>query len=124
MEVIHGRNLILSQNGNAIAGAKSCRLQISSEEIEKASSTQQLWTERIAGRRNWSVACDHLLPKTGTPMKTAAAMVGTFVTLTLTTALSGDTLTGNALVKSWDVSGAIGTLAVGSFQFTGNGAIG
>lgn len=126
--VIHGRNLIIKMaTGNetptAIAGAKSCRIQVNSEDIETASSSQQVWREFIAGRKDWVVSCDHLLPKTGTPLKSSAAMVGATVTLSMQTDMTGDTLSGSAIVKTWEASGAVGTLAVGSFQFRGSGPL-
>ena len=74
MDAILGKNLIVSVNGTAIAGAKSCRLQISGENIERASATNATWREFIAGRKTWTVACDHLLPRTGTPLRSSAAM--------------------------------------------------
>ena len=120
---IHGRNLIIKVNGTAIAGAKSCEINIDGEEIETASPTQGTWREFIAGRKGWSVSCGHLLPATGTPLKSSAAMVNTVVTLTVETGLTGDTLTGQAIVKTWKASGAIGNLAQGSFQFKGTGAL-
>ena len=121
MDAILGKNLIVSVNGTAIAGSKSCRLQISGENIERASATNATWREFIAGRKTWTVACDHLLPRTGTPLRSSAAMVNTVVTLTV--AVGQDTLSGSALVKTWEVSGAVGTLAVGSFQFQGSGPL-
>lgn len=121
MEAILGKNLIVSVNGTAIAGAKSCRLQISGENIERASTTDATWREFIAGRKTWTVACDHLLPRTGTPLRSSAAMVNTVVTLTV--GVEQDVLSGSALVKTWEVSGAVGTLAVGSFQFQGSGPL-
>lgn len=121
MEAILGKNLIVSVNGTAIAGAKSCRLQISGENIERASTTNADWREFIAGRKTWTVACDHLLPKTGTPLRSSAAMVNTVVTLTV--GVEQDTLSGSAIVRTWEVSGAVGTLAVGSFQFQGSGPL-
>lgn len=121
MDAILGKNLIVSVNGTAIAGAKSCRLQISGENIERASATNATWREYIAGRKTWTVACDHLLPRTGTPLRSSAAMVNTVVTLTV--GVEQDVLSGSALVKTWEVSGAVGTLAVGSFQFQGSGPL-
>ena len=124
MDAILGKNLIVSVGGTAIAGAKSCRLQISGENIERASATDATdatWREFIAGRKTWTVACDHLLPRTGTPLRSSAAMVNTVVTLTV--GVGQDTLSGSALVKTWEVSGAVGTLAVGSFQFQGSGPL-
>ena len=110
-------------DGVAIAGARSCDINISGEEIEVASATQNRWREFIAGREEWAVACGHLIPASGTPLKSSAEMVNTFVTLRLESGLEDDVLTGRALVKSWRVTGTIGNLAQGTFSFRGSGAL-
>jgi len=37
--------------------------------------------------------------------------------------LTGDTLTGQAIVEIWKASGTVGNLATGTFQFNGKGAL-
>ena len=123
MAVIHGRNLIIRVGGTAIAGAKSCEINVDGEQIETASPSKGTWRTFIAGRKEWSVSCGFLIPASGTPLKSEAAMVNTTVTLTVQSGLSGDTLTGSAIVKAWKASGTIGNLSQGSFQFRGNGAL-
>lgn len=123
MEVIHGRNLIIRVDGTAIAGAKSCEINVDGEQIETASPSKGTWRTFLAGRKEWSVSCGFLIPASGTPLKSEAAMVNTTVTLTVQSGLSGDTLTGEAIVKAWKASGTIGNLSQGSFQFRGNGAL-
>lgn len=123
MAVIHGRNLIIKMNGTAIAGAKSCEINIQCDDIEIASASQGSWRDFIAGRKEWSVSCGHLIPASGTPLKTNAAMIGTTVTLSMQTGMSGDTLSGRAIVKQWKVSGTLGNLSTGSFTFRGKDAL-
>ena len=123
MAFLHGKNLIVMADGEAIAGARSCDINISGEEIEVASATQSRWKEFIAGREEWSVSCSHLIPASGTPLKSSASMVNTFVTLRVESGLTGDVLTGRALVKSWRATGTIGNLAQGTFSFRGTGAL-
>ena len=48
--MIHGRNLNIKVNGTAIAGARSCDINISGEEIEIASATQSKWREFLTVR--------------------------------------------------------------------------
>lgn len=123
MAVIHGRNLIIMVGGTAIAGAKSCEINVDGEQIETASASTGTWRTFLAGRKEWSVSCGFLIPASGTPLKSEVAMVNTTVTLTVQSGLSGDTLTGSAIVKAWKASGTIGNLSQGSFQFRGNGAL-
>ena len=121
--VVHGKKLIITVGGSAIAGAKSCEINIQCDDIEVASATQGKWREFLAGRKDWSVTCGHLLPASGTPLKSSAAMVGTKVVLSIQTDMTGDVLTGSAIVKSWRASGAVGSLATGAFSFRGSGAL-
>lgn len=109
--------------GTAIAGAKSCEIVIQDEEMEVSSATQGEWREFISSIKDWSASCGHLLPASGTPMKSAAAMIGQKVTITFQTDMTGDTLTGQAIVKQWKTAGAVGNLATGTYQFRGSGAL-
>lgn len=124
MAVIHGKNLIIKVDGTAIAGAKSCEISVDGEQIETASPDTGTWRTFLAGRKEWSVTCGHLIPASGTPLKTEAGMVNTTVTLTIQSDMNGDTMTGQAIVKTWNASGSVGNLAQGSFKFLGNGALG
>ncbi len=121
--MIHGRNLIVKVGGTAIAGAKSCEIIIKGDQIETASPTTGEWRDFIAGRKEWSVTCGHLIPASDTPLRSRAQMVNTTVTITVTSGISGDTLTGTAIVKEWQASGTVGNLAQGTFRFLGSGAL-
>lgn len=121
--MIHGRNLIIKVNGTAIAGARSCDINISGEEIEVASATQGKWREFITGREEWSVTCNHLLPASGTPLRSSAEMVNTTVTIRMESGRYGDVLTGRAIVKSWRTTGTLGNLAQGTFSLRGSGLL-
>lgn len=123
MEVIHGRKLIIKVNGTAIAGARSCDINISGEEIEVANTTKDKWRVFITGREEWSVTCNHLLPASGTPLRSSAAMVNTTVTIRMESGRSGDVLAGQAIVKSWRTTGTLGNLAQGTFSFRGSGPL-
>ena len=59
--VIHGRDLIVTANGMAIAAAKSCELQVSCDDIEISSPNSGQWREFIADRKEWSVTTNHLV---------------------------------------------------------------
>lgn len=121
--VIHGKKIIVKVGGTAIAGAKSCEISIKGDQIETASPTTGEWRDFIAGRKEWSVTCGHLIPASGTPLKSNAAMVNTVVTLIIETDMTGDTLTGQAIVETWKASGTVGNLATGTFQFRGKGVL-
>ena len=116
-DIIHGRNLIVSVGGTAIAAAKSCDLEIDAETIETSDPNQGVFKTYLAGRKSWKVSCGCLLLAIGSN----AAMVGDTVSLTF--GVNGDTMTGDAIVTSWKCSGAWGNLANGTFQFQGSGAL-
>lgn len=59
--VLHGRDLIVTANGMAIAAAKSCELQVSCDDIEISSPTSGQWREFIADRKEWAVTTNHLV---------------------------------------------------------------
>ena len=121
--MIHGRNLIIKVNGTAIAGARSCAINISGEEIEVANTTKDNWRVFITGREEWSVTCNHLLPASGTPLRSSKNMVNTTVTIRMESGRYGDVLTGQAIVKSWRTTGTLGNLAQGTFSFRGSGPL-
>lgn len=121
--MIHGRNLIIKVNGTAIAGARSCDINISGEEIEVANTTKDKWRVFITGREEWSVTCNHLLPASGTPLRSSKNMVNTTVTIRMESGRYGDVLTGQAIVKSWRSTGTLGNLAQGTFSFRGSGPL-
>lgn len=75
--ILHGRNLIITAGGAAIAAAKSCSIDVDAEIIKVASPSDGQWEHSIPGRKSWSVATNHLL----TDITEAAEMVGTMVTL-------------------------------------------
>ena len=77
--ILHGKNLIISANGKAIAAAKSCDLEISADVIPVASPSDGAWENAIPGRKSWKAICNHLV----TGIVESASMVGTVVTLRL-----------------------------------------
>lgn len=53
--IVHGRNLIIKAGGVAIAGAKSCTIDVKCEEIEVTGPMSGMWKQFIAGRRSWGI---------------------------------------------------------------------
>ena len=79
--IIHGKDIIIKADGEVIAAAKSCELDISAEVIKTASPTDGQWQHGIAGRKSWRATCNHLV----TDILDPAQMVGVDVTLTINT---------------------------------------
>jgi len=117
--IIHGRDLIVKLGGVAIAGARSCELNVSGEAIETSSATQGSWRTYIPGRKGWNVTANHLV----TAVTSNAAKVGTVVTLTFGKRDSSEVLTGQAIVTGWRCTATLGNLSQGVFSFQGSGPL-
>lgn len=59
--ILHGRNLIIKADGEALAASKSCTIDIQSDDIEVSSPLTGIWKTYIAGRRSWKVSASGLV---------------------------------------------------------------
>ena len=125
MAIIHGRNLIVrwKRDGEsiatAIAGARSCEVNVQTDTIEVSSPTQGQWRDYIAGRKSWTVTCGQLVME----IEENINMVGQKVMLRFGERNSTDNMDGDAIVTSWKATGNIGSLTQGSFSFQGCGPL-
>lgn len=114
-----GGNLFVWRNGTVLASAKSCDVNCSCDVIETASDTDGDFKHYIAGMKKWEITTNHLVTAIGDNM----LAVGTTVRLTIGIRKKGhitaDRLTGMFFIKEYKVTGSVGTLATGSFVFTG-----
>ena len=117
--------VILSQNGTAIASTriKSNRVQSKCETIEKASATQQTWTESIAGRASWLLTTDYLVLAPGQMQDLLRVRQLFDVTITATEGQSSTALSGKAILKEVTINAAVGALAKGNFVLEGTGPL-
>ena len=117
--------MILSQGGTALASTcvKSQDIQTDCPTIEKASSTQQDWVERIAGRKSWSISINYLV------MRAAQVrdLLYTGQTFTVTVRdrnnTSGGSISGTAIMTYVHGLASFGNLATGSMKLEGSGAL-
>lgn len=122
MAILHGRKLIISVGGTAIAGAKSCSISVQGDTIETASPSTGAWKTYIAGRKGATVTCSFLVIDNN--FKDQMQMVNTTITLSgHITGVSDSAFSCSAIVKEWKVDATIGNLAQGSFNFLVSGAI-
>ena len=61
--ILHGKDLIVSIDGNANMASKSCTLSVSAKSIVKTSPTSGDWEEVLAGKKSWSLTTNHLVKK-------------------------------------------------------------
>jgi hypothetical protein len=61
--ILHGKDLIVSIDGNANMASKSCTLNVSAKSIVKTSPTSGDWEEVLSGKKSWSLTTNHLVKK-------------------------------------------------------------
>ena len=59
--ILHGKDLIVSIDGNSMLASKSCTLKVSAKSITKTSPTSGQWEEVLTGKKSWSLSTDHLV---------------------------------------------------------------
>lgn len=59
---LKGKDLIVSADGNVIAAAKTCTINVEAEDIGISTPRTGKWKACIGGEKSWSVSTNHLLP--------------------------------------------------------------
>ena len=59
--ILHGKDLIVSIDGNANMASKSCTLNVSAKSMVKTSPTSGDWEEVLSGKKSWSLTTNHLI---------------------------------------------------------------
>lgn len=116
--IIHGRNLIASDDQSIIGASKSCTLRITNELIEVSSATSGKWRSRKSGKQDWHVSCGCFL----TDLAGTAVAVGSRLLMTVETS-STDQLQGYALVEVCEYVGNVGQLAQYTIELSGDGEL-
>lgn len=121
--MIHGRNLIVSIDGTAIAGAKSCSFEISQEFLKVCSPTASRVFDKIPTTYDWSMSVDCLIASSSLPKNLTDLLIqGTKVLLTFTDG-SNQMRAGYAYVKSCKQTGSVDSLAKFSASFESSGEL-
>lgn len=119
MAHLKGNNIIVMVGNNAIAAAKSCEVEMSTELIEVSSPSSGTARSYVAGKTEWKVNVNRLLADTSV-MYQAVLQVGTSVTLKVQVRnKSSDYLTGTAIVKSVKMTASRGDLVKFAISFVG-----
>ena len=131
--ILQGKNLIVKANGDVIAAAKSCTLNIECDLIKVSSPTDGQWEHIIAGMKSWSVSTTHLLKMERAidlPLHGYLFRVGAEYTLRIELSgvvfgqiIASDYLTGSAICRTSQITATKGNLMQGSFKFQGNGPL-
>jgi predicted secreted protein len=118
MSILHGRNLIISVGGTAVAAAKTCDISAKAETIEISSPSSGIWREFISGRKEWTVSVGYLVQAPGSEIP----QVGQAVQISVMNA-QNVVLSGNAIVETCHITGTVGSLAQGTFAYRGTGPL-
>lgn len=120
MRIIHGRNLILSIDGVAVAMSKSCTLTVNAEIIETSSPEDGAWQRGVRGMMSWSVKTNSFVSS----VAASVAKVGMRVRLSLQPRDdSEDRVTGWAWITTGDFDFTTRKLGHGSYAFRGDGKL-
>lgn len=122
--IIHGRNILIYQNGVAIAASKSCEIHVGCEKIPISSPDTGEWEDNIPGRKSWTVRMNRLVTSVTDHLMNVGSRVRlTFGVVDNNLHLGADRLTGYAICDDATVTGNVGSLASGSFVFDGCGGL-
>lgn len=120
-----GKNIFIYWNDGSqmqlVAGTRANEISSHANKIEIASATQQDWEDFIAGRKSWNFSVAFLL-LTESQMQDLLK-TGNIFSIQVKGATAGVLLTGSAMLTDAKYSMADGTLANGSFSFTGKGPL-
>lgn len=116
---IHGNDLIVYQNGAAVAAAKSCVVSKSIDSIEAANNTDGKARSFVPSLLTWTVRVTGLVTNLENNLHTSSIVQLSFMDRNNTS----DRLTGNAFISSTEVTGTWGNLAQMSMTFQGSGPL-
>lgn len=122
--MIHGKNLILTINGQVIAAAVTCDVTVDTDFISIASPVSGTWTDTMPTRSSWSASCDGLCAT----MDKADDLINlqtsrTAVTLRFYDTEAGIHRKGSAYIKSVRLSGTLRGIAQYGVSFVGSGEL-
>ena len=125
MAYIKGNDLIISKaEGSAIAASKTCEINMNCDLKEISSPSSGAFKEFMAGRKEWSVSLQYMVPAEGTTVMNRILSVGKTYTLTCKVRGSAtDTLSGTAICTECKITATRGNMLTGNFSFKGTGPL-
>ena len=120
-----GKNLKIYSGSSGttplIAMAKSCTVSRRADLMEISSATSQTAKEYLAGRTEWEISLNQLVPSNSNAALDTLLMPRQSYTISVV--LGGARLTGKVICQQADLQGAVGGLATGSVKFKGTGEL-
>ena len=120
---LNGNDLLIYTDGQVVASAKSCRINMDTEIEEKSMPGGGSMKSFLPGRYEWQVTVNTLV----TTAYKNFLDIGKVVRLTFVVrngqTLTTDRMTGNAIITKSEVTGSTRSLTQGSFVFQGTGKL-
>lgn len=107
----------------ALAAVKGHEIESGARTLEKASDTQEDWVERVAGRKEWAINVNYLVLEDANTNVRDVLKVGTTYSLLVKDRSGTYTISGSAICTQCKQTYRRGSLCVGSFVFSGTGAL-
>ena len=117
--MIHGNDLIIKLDGIAIAACKSCEITHECDTLSIAPTEYGSYVVSAEGKHTWKVSTSHLLSNVSDFIVEA----GKTYTLSFAYRKNGVKVSGQAICTQCKVTATRGSMAQGSFEFQGTGAL-
>jgi len=116
MAIIHGNNILLMIDGEAVAKAKSCELSVKCDTIETVGTAKAKGFVR--GRYSWTMSASGLVGDLQ-----LMSQIGSDVEVSMETRDESESLTGAGIITTLKLTATRGNLAQYSVQVTGTGVL-
>lgn len=123
--MILGKDLILSTPSvGVIAAAKSCQIKLNTDFIEVCAPTDGAWKQYKPAINSWEVSCEMLITTAG-GLNSLRSLVANHTIFQIRFYDSGTNILwgGATYIKSFDVTGRVGSLATLSVSFQPSGKL-
>lgn len=137
-DVILGTDLMLFNDGKALAAATSCKLSLSANVLETSSKDSGKWVSKKAGKLSWTASSDNLFTMTDYKDLVTAMITRTPIQIQFSTVQNADSdngvpadgwvantdgFMGNAIITSIEANASDGDNATYSVSLEGSGAL-
>lgn len=122
---VHGKDVILSIDEIAVAGARSCELNVEQDFIQVCSPVSGRWRDFIPSTIGWTASIDMLATTMANPKAWLAEMKRSQTPLTMRyyDTKMGMYQVGEVWISNWQNGAQVGSLATFSVQLQGKGEL-
>lgn len=118
MAYILGKDLILKEGANAIAGATSCNISVSAEVLNTNTKGSGDWTSSMSGLKSWNIDTDGLFSLENFSY---IEKVGTEVAIEFVSGAKA--YVGQAIINDLKINSGTGEIVTYTLSLTGTGEL-